>query len=289
MTKQSGAGNSAYGSALMKAAEAFVPQSLRLFEDTLIVDFLPGLARFAIRRRWMRDRFMALLERGAPGIRGALLCRTRAIDDAVEAAIGRGLRVVVILGAGLDTRAYRLLSLAEAVVFEVDLPPVQAFKKRQLLRRLGALPPHVRFVPLDFNVERLDAGLAGGGLGPEERAIFIWEGVTQYLLPEAVDAVLRTIAARPKGSELVFTYVLEEVVTGRFHADRSEAFRKSATRRPAPWYFGIEPSQLGAFLGQRGLTLCEDRGAEEHVTRYVRPLERELVVSEIERVARASV
>lgn len=104
-----------------------------------------------------------------------------------------------------------------------------------------------------------------------------------------MDAVLRTVAARPKGSELVFTYVLQEVITGRFRADRSEAFRKSASRQPEPWHFGIEPSRLEAFLGERGLSLREDMGAVEHIARYLRPLGRALAVSEIERVALAAV
>jgi methyltransferase (TIGR00027 family) len=182
----------------------------------------------------------------------------------MKAGIGRGLRTVVILGAGLDTRAYRIPDLAETAVFEVDLPTVQAFKKERLRRRLGELQAHVQFVSIEFNAHRLDANLAGGGLGPEEPAIFVWEGVSRYLPPTAVDAVLHTIAARPLGSELVFTYVLEEVVIGRFRAGRSEAFRRSASRRP--WLFGVEPSRLGAFLGKRGL-----------------------MVSEIERVARAGV
>jgi methyltransferase (TIGR00027 family) len=274
---------------MMKATEAFVPPNQRLFEDSIILHFLPAVARFAIQRRWIRDPLTALIERGAPGIRGALLCRTRAIDHAVEAAIARGLHTVVILGAGLDTRPYRLPSLAKATVFEVDLPSVQAFKKERLLRLLGALPSHVRFVPIDFNTERLDTSLATGGLDPQQPAIFIWEGVTQYLQPAAVDQVLHRIATRPKGSELIFTYVLEEVITGRFRSDRSAAFRKSASRQPAPWHFGIEPSHLEAFLAERGLTLSEDTGAEEHLARYLQPLGRELVVSEIERVAQAKV
>ena len=230
-----------------------------------------------------------MLDRSSPGIRGAMLCRTRCIDDAVANALKRGLNTVVILGAGLDTRPYRLPGIEAKPVFEVDLPAVQAYKKSCLVRRFGALPPHVRFVPMDFNVDRLDATLGRAGLAAQEPAIFIWEGVTQYLQPEAVDSVLQTIAARPKGSELVFTYVLEEVVTGQIRPDRDEAFRKSASRRPEPWYFGIAPSRLEAFLSERKLTLREDVGAEDHLARYVTPLGRELAVSEIERVARAGV
>jgi methyltransferase (TIGR00027 family) len=92
--------------------------------------------------------------------RGALVPRTRYIDDAVAYANTRGLRVVVILSAGLDTRAYRLSGLTAARVFDVNLPAVQARKKAQLVRRFGALPSHLRFVPTDLNVDRLDARLA---------------------------------------------------------------------------------------------------------------------------------
>jgi methyltransferase (TIGR00027 family) len=289
MKTQSGAGRSAYGVAFVRATEMFVPQTERLFEDDLVIHFLPTLARFLVRRAWIRKQLVAFFERTAPGISGALLCRTRCIDDMVKDAVARGLRTVVILGAGLDTRPYRLVELAEAAVLELDLPAVQAFKIARLKRRFGALPQHVRFVPVDFNTERLDVALAKAGLNADDPALFICEGVTQYLQPPAVDTLLGVIAARPKGSELVFTYVLEEVVTGQFRPDRSDAFRKSASRRPEPWLFGIEPSELKTFLDGRGLTLCEDVGAEDHVARYLRPIGRDLPVSEIERVARARV
>jgi len=289
MAAKTNAGRTAYGAAAIRASEAFVPERQRLFDDPLILSFLPAACRFAIRRRWIREQFLALFERQAPGIRGALLCRTCAIDDAVNSAIGRGLQGVVILGAGLDTRPYRLRSLAAANVFELDLPTVQALKKKRLHAIFGQPPVNVRFIPTDFSTERLDVTLTNAGLDWSQPAIFIWEGVTQYLPPAAVDAVLRTIAGSAKGSELVFTYVLDEVISGKFRPDRSEAFRKSASVRPEAWHFGIDRESLGSFLEERGLTLDEDTGAEEHLARYVRPLGRDLAVSEIERVARALV
>jgi methyltransferase (TIGR00027 family) len=239
-------------------------------------------------RRWLRRTFLNLFESAAPGIRGALLCRTCAIDDAVNAAMSHGLRTVVLLGAGLDIRPYRLASLATATVFELDLPDVQTFKKKRLVAHLGSIPPRVRLISTDFQTQPLETTLSAAGLGPNEPAIFIWEGVTQYLEPASVDAVLKTIAARPSGTELVFTYVLEEVITRQFRPGRDDAFRKSATRRPANWYFGIDPAGLEPFLSKNGLKLHDDVGAKEHLARYVHPLGRHLAVSEIERVARAS-
>lgn len=269
--------------------EMFEPPSLRLFEDNLVIDLLPALARFMLRHAWIRAWFKNWFDRQAPGIRGALLCRTRSIDDMLKAGIARGLRSVVILGAGLDTRAYRLPELANAHVFELDLPHVQASKRARLTRSLAASGNHVRFVPIDFNVERFDTALAARGFDTSQPALFIWEGVSQYLEPAAVDAVLRTLACMAQGSELIFTDVLEEAVTGRFRADRSEAFRKITSRLPEAWLFGIDPSKLRAFLADRGLVLREDLGAEEHIARYLQPIHRDLAVSQIERIARASV
>ena len=289
MGKNSKAGRSAYGAAATRAMEMFEPASLRLFEDNLVIDLLPPFARFMLRRASIRSWFKNWFERQAPGIQGALLCRTRSIDDMVKAGIARGLRDVVILGAGLDTRAYRLPELASARVLELDLPHVQASKRARLTRSLAAPGSHVRFVPIDFNVAAFDTALAASGFDASRPALFLWEGVSQYLQPAAVDVVLRTIAAGPEGCELVFTYVLEEAVTGRFRPDHAADFRKVTSRLPEPWLFGIERSKLQAFLADRGLALCEDVGAEEHTARYLQPIHRELAVSPIERVARARV
>jgi methyltransferase (TIGR00027 family) len=290
MPSRNAAGRTAYGAASIRASETFLPEKLRLFDDPLVTQLLPAPSRFMLRQRFLRQTFLNLFENAAPGIRGALLCRTCAIDDALNAAISRGLKMVVLLGAGLDTRPFRLPSLAAATitVFELDLPDVQAFKKTRLLAHFGSIPRRVRFVPTDFQTEPLETTLSSAGLDPNEPAVFVWEGVTQYLEPAAVDAVLKTIAARPKQTELIFTYVLEEVITRQFRPDRGQAFRKSATRRPANWYFGIDPLNLESFLSERGLKLLEDAGAKEHLARYVQPLGRELAVSEIERVATAT-
>src|SRR5262249_44714845 len=148
MKKHTTGGRSAYGAASMRAMEAFVPAPQQLFEDQIVVDFLPAPARFLLRRAAIRATFVALLEAVAPGVRGALLCRTRRIDDAVRDAMRRGLPALVILGAGLDTRPYRFTELAKVNVVEIDLPAVQEFKKACLSRRFGALPRHVRFVPM---------------------------------------------------------------------------------------------------------------------------------------------
>lgn len=289
MKGRANAGRSAIGAASMRAMEAFVPPPQRLFEDQIILDLLPPSVRLLLPRAAVRAAFVWLLEATAPGIRGALLCRTRRIDDAVLDAVRQGLSTLVILGAGLDTRPYRFTELANVNVVEIDLPAVQLLKKRGLLKRFGVLPKHVRFLPSDLNIEQLDAVLERGGLNTLEPAVFVWEGVSQYLQPSAADRVFRAIATRPKGTILIFTYLLDEVITGVYRPDRSEALRKSARRQPEPWHFGIDPSQLGAFLALWGLRLQQDFGAKEHKADYLQSVGRTLAVSEIERVAIATV
>jgi methyltransferase (TIGR00027 family) len=105
MIKQRRKGRSAYGAAMMKALEAHVPSAERLFDDSLVGRFLPARLRVARGLAWVRDGFRHMMERGAPGVVGGILCRTRYIDDVVCSAVAGGIDTIVVLGAGLDTRA----------------------------------------------------------------------------------------------------------------------------------------------------------------------------------------
>jgi methyltransferase (TIGR00027 family) len=270
-----GAGRTAYGAAFMKAMEAFAPAKQRLFEDPATLWMLPRVARVLLRTGPLRRALLRFAERSAPGLYGGMVCRTRAIDDALRAALPCE---VVILGAGLDSRPYRMSELASTRVVEVDQPAIIAAKQKAA-RRFGA---RVEYVAIDFETERLEDKVELRG-----KTFFIWEGVTQYIARAAVDAVLRWVARAPRGSELVFTYVPLEVIEGRSTLLGIEA-AKSASKR-APWLTGFEPAQLSEELGRFGLELCEDLGAAEHSARYLTPIGRALQVFGIERVARARV
>lgn len=130
--------------------------------------------------------------------------RVVVIDAELEAAIARGCRQVVILGAGLDSRAYRMSSLAEVAVFEVDHPATQAYKR--------AKAPHpvsrsLTFVAVDFERESLVAKLSEAGLRREELTAWIWEGVVMYLTDEAVERTLGDIGpCCAPGSALLVHY-----------------------------------------------------------------------------------
>ncbi len=229
---------------------------------------------------------LAMRERQIPGIMGNLWCRTRFIDDTFRQAVADGFGQFVILGAGLDTRAYRLLDAPDIVVFEVDHPSTQAWKSEQVDRLAPDHRSQVRFVPVDFDRDDLGAAMAAAGFDAGSRTLFIWEGVTQYLTGAAVDATLRYISnTAPPGSRLVFTYVDRSVIDGSSDRQISDALRSELERHGEPWRFGIGPDELGRYLEQRGLELVEDVGADDYRPRYLEPLGRELNLFEGERVA----
>jgi methyltransferase (TIGR00027 family) len=132
-----------------------------------------------------------------------MVARTVAIDEALRQA---GSPQLVILGAGLDGRAWRMPELRDVVVFEVDHPDSQQ-AKRERAASLAPMARDVRFVPVDFERDDLDAELARAGHDPARPTTWIWEGVVMYLEPAAVEATLTIVAGRsaPK-SRLVILY-----------------------------------------------------------------------------------
>jgi methyltransferase (TIGR00027 family) len=178
-----------------------------------------GTVARAIDRRW-------------PGPRAAVVVRTRYIDDALNAALAAGLGQVVILGAGLDSRAHRLRGIERAAVFEVDHPATQAMKRRVVGRR----PPHLT-TPLDLTRGRLDAVLPAAGFRADAPALFVWEGVTNYLDDASVDATLRFIAR--SGTALLFTYVDRAILDGSRRFEGAAESAAYVRRLGEPFTFGL--------------------------------------------------
>lgn len=145
---------------------------------------------------------------GSLGFVDHLGLRTAALDDALADATLAGVRQLVLLGAGLDARAYRLPGLEEVVVFEVDHPATQR-EKRARAARLTPRAQEVRFVAVDFERERIEARLRDEGHDASAPTMWIWEGVVPYLEPAATRATLASVAAiSAPGSRLALTYVV---------------------------------------------------------------------------------
>jgi methyltransferase (TIGR00027 family) len=181
------------------------------FSDPLAAEFLPDNWKRKIERT---RRSLAGRPSKSPypfWLRGMGLFnqfRTVLLDRAIAAAAP--IAQLVILGAGFDTRAWRLDTLADATVFEVDHPDTQALKRA----RAAALPAkarEVRFVATDFRRDDLAASLRAAGYDESSPAFWLWEGVTMYLRPEAVAANLEALAAlSAPGSHLALTYLSKD-------------------------------------------------------------------------------
>jgi len=184
-----------------------------------------------------------------------VLARTRAIDQLVREEVQAGATQLVILGAGYDSRAYRMKELfAGATIFEVDFPPTQELKKLRVREVLGHPPKNVVFVPIDFNTDSLGPVLKKAGYHSDRRTIFVWEGVTFYLNAAAVDVTLRFVAANsPPGSAIVFDYESDRLPSG----EHDDAQLKEAMARLARWgephIFGLPVGNTRPFVEQRGL------------------------------------
>jgi len=230
----------------------------------------------------------ALGEQLTPDVMGGLLCRMRYIDDAPSGALEEGWGQVVIMGAGLDTRPYRVRGVETTQVVEIDHPAAQTLKKVCLRRALGGLPAHGLFIRVDLDRQCLDDAMRSSGFQPRERICFIWEGVTQYITAEAVDATLRTIS-RIMGVEttIVFTYIWRGIIDGSARSQAEERIVASAHRLGLPWIFGLEPVDIRPYLAERGLLLVEDLGADEYRERYLASAGRRMNVFEGERIVLA--
>jgi methyltransferase (TIGR00027 family) len=168
---------------------------------------------------------------------------------------------LVLLGAGFDTRAFRLPNEARVHSFEVDAPRTQAIK-RELLSKAGIQEDGVTFVSADFERQDWLSRLVEAGFDPGKPALFLWEGVTMLLTQEAVEATLRTIASCACGSVVAFDYLTTEVLQSQ--ALPSRLARAALRAAGEPLKFGIEstpPSRerLAALLRSCGLALGEQR------------------------------
>ena len=136
------------------------------------------------------------------------LCRAAYTEKALKAAVLTGTKQYVILGAGLDTFAFREPEfLSKQRVFEVDHPLTQANKLERITRAGWTVPDNLTFVPVDFTKDSLTERLIAAGFEPSKKSFFSWLGVTYYLSAEAIDAMLSALSSLcADGSTLVFDY-----------------------------------------------------------------------------------
>jgi methyltransferase (TIGR00027 family) len=223
-------------------------------------------------------------------LRAAMVMRSRHTEDLLIQAIDRGISQFVILGAGLDSFAYRRRDLAAIVnTFEVDHPASQQWKQRRLRKLSVALPPNLTFVPIDFETQTLTDGLRKGGFLLAKPAFFSWLGVTQYISREAVCGTLREISELAPGTEIVFTYVMPQTLLS---SEDRRIFVNSATpaaARGERWMTFFNPAEIDSCLHEIGFDKVVDFSPDEANARYFRGRSDGLRLPGLEHIVRAQV
>jgi methyltransferase (TIGR00027 family) len=201
------------------------------------------------------------------GLRLFIAMRSRFAEDSARRAIDRGVRQILVLGAGLDTFAYRLEPTPDLRIFELDHPATQAEKRRRLAQAQIAEPAHVAYVAHDFEDGSMTGALEAAGLDLNRRTFVIWLGVTPYLTEEALFATLGELAGFPGGAEVVFDYAnrVTDAAARAHHEQLAE--RVAASREPFRCY--LDSAELNTRAHDLGFSEIEDLDRAALVARYL--------------------
>jgi methyltransferase (TIGR00027 family) len=253
---------SALGIAIVRAIESARPESERICYDPYARAFVPDALYHFVR---LFDR-IGYSERKGPGVMGYLVARERHIDEHLLGCLLRDqhrIEQLVILGAGYDARAYRFPQLREqsARIFEVDHPATQAGKLARLRKIFGSVPGYVTYAGVDFNTQKLADRLPACGYSAQLTTLFVWQGVTQYLTPAAVDDTLAFVACyAPAGSSIIFDYTDPAILGGGGSHGEVRNMRRYRWLSGEQLVFGIKPHCIRTFLEERGF--CEVTNAD---------------------------
>src|SRR5882724_10704900 len=233
-----------------------------IFDDPLALAIIGAEAAGRLRAapEAHQDRF-------ARAFRAFMVARSRFAEDELARAIGRGASQYVVLGAGLDTFAFRNPH-PSLRVFEVDHPATQEWKRGQLTSAAIEIPSSVTFAPVDFERDTLIAGLGRAGFDRHAPTFFSWLGVTMYLTHEAVALTLAFIASTPRGGGLAFDYAAPRSSLGPAGQLALDALSRRVAAAGEPFQTFFDPRTLEGQLARIGFQSIEDLGADELNARY---------------------
>ncbi len=265
--------------AVIRTFETEKPESERLCYDPFARGFLSTTNRVIGMIPPLRKLGLWYLEQKHPFILDCIPARTRYIDKYVSECVDVGLEQLIILGAGYDSRAYRIEGLkGKVTVFEVDHPATQKRKIELVKKMMDPIPSNVVYVPIDFNKETLPQRMSESGYDKDKKSLFIWEGVTPYLTAKAVDETLQVVAKNSgSGSSIIFNYILKSVVDGTCQLEGAREIRKAFSRggtldlrsnRGDRLMFGLEEETIEAFLSERGFGQIKDISGDYYEAQY---------------------
>jgi methyltransferase (TIGR00027 family) len=203
--------------------------------------------------------------------RAGFALRSRYSEDCLAGGMERGLKQYVILGAGLDTFAYRQPPWVGALhIFEVDHPITQEWKRDRLAAADIAIPSNLTFVPIDFESDSLPDALGSAGFASDAATLCSWMGVTQYLSTDALDATLGFLLSLPRSSEIVFSFILPQEALSGVEAKAMTIAADTAAAAGEPFLTRLDPDELGVKLRSMGFSRVIHLAPEEAHERYFR-------------------
>jgi methyltransferase (TIGR00027 family) len=274
----------AQGIAMIRALESEKPPGKRICYDPFAQKFVDPWFYL------LGKIFAGSADRRSPGFVGFVVSRCRYIDDYLEKCLRGNIAQVVILGAGLDSRAYRFAIFKGPVkVFEVDQPGTQEAKIARVKKVFGEVPSFVTYVPIDFNKESLDK-LSGNGYDRSQTSLFILEGVTPYLKAEAVDSTLGWVRFNAaSGSSIIFDYIYTSALTAEHRHSEVERMRRTQRFTGEALVFGIEKTQIEDFLTRFGFIRVVNASAEDFKRLYFTGLNQDRPIADIYSIVHAMV
>lgn len=248
--------------ASLRAAHLHLFDGPKIHQDTFALQMSGAKDVEELRARLDKTKLPDL-----PRVSAYFACRHRFSEDRMRAALARGVRQVVLLGAGLDTLALREPDLPATVQFvEIDHPDTQRWKLERL-QSLGLTANGVKYVPVDFASQNLKDGLLAADVQMERPTFFAWLGVTQYISEGAAMSTLSLVRQHAAGSEIVFDFIVPFDDLPEDELQISSAARAASQGRGEPWTTFYRAEEIAAhlvaigFAGVQPLTLD---GAENY-------------------------
>lgn len=251
---------------LIRMGESQKPEGERICYDPLAIHFVSQETLELLQKNPEIDKEKEIIFRG---VSNTIAARVRYFDDFVKKSVD-GIEQLVILGAGYDTRAYRIEGLKNVNVFEVDHHGTQSVKIEKIKELFGSLPDHVEYVSIDFEIETLDQKLLDSRYDPLKKTLFVMEGLAHYIPPKAVVEILSFIVKNSsEGSEVIFDYgSIPANIDENRDLDVAENIGKSLDESGEQVQFALKEGTVKKFLSERGFSNIKDITSEDYKKAY---------------------
>jgi methyltransferase (TIGR00027 family) len=264
--EEGSASRTAIWTATLRAAHYILDHEPKILDDP----FARAFAGFSTEEDLLRG-LNALVYPDLARMRTLFALRNRYAEDELVRTMEHGVSQYIILGAGLDSFAYRRPDLLQSIdVYEVDHPASQSWKRARV-KELGIITPaRLHYVPIDFELQTLTAGLAAGGINFNATTFFSWLGVTQYLSSAKVLGNLQEIAElSAPGSEIVFQFVVPAGTLAGEERSLVTTLADQAAAVGEPWLSFFKPGDMEAHLRQMGYGKVIHFGPLQATERYL--------------------